>query len=123
MPYVNILNNGFIPYLEINGPVYGYKIDAGMFHLLSRVEGVVIELTNEELTAKRKGEYNPRQQIDNLIKEVEDRKKKEDETVTIEKLENMSWKELREFMDRNGINHGHEAKSVLLAKIKRNINL
>ena len=55
--YVNILNEGKIPWIMKQGPLFYYHAPAGVYRLLARDPRVKMEITNRELSEKRKAEY------------------------------------------------------------------
>lgn len=55
--YVNILNEGPLPWIRKNGPLFGYKIGYGMYQIISKDPRIKIEIVNS-------------------VKEIEDARKK-----------------------------------------------
>lgn len=55
--YVNILNEGMIPWIMEKGPLFYYYTAAGVYDLLSRDPRVKIEITTRELAEQRKREF------------------------------------------------------------------
>jgi len=50
--YVNILNEGMIPWLNKKGPIYGIRLTPGIFNLLNTDPRVMMEKTTPEAVAK-----------------------------------------------------------------------
>ena len=68
--YINILNEGNIPWLREKGPLFGYKISAGMLNIIrrdSRINFVV--LTSREEGEKAKKEYYAKKEMKKLLEE------------------------------------------------------
>ena len=60
--YVNILNEGMIPWIMERGPLFAYYTSAGVYSLLARDPRVEIEITDKALADKRKAEYLAKKQ-------------------------------------------------------------
>ena len=55
--YVNILNEGEIPYIRKKGPIFGYHMGVGVYSILARDPRVKIEKTTYENAVAKKAEY------------------------------------------------------------------
>jgi len=55
--YVNILNEGMIPWILERGPLFNYYTSYGVYELLMRDPRVNIELATKENIAQRRAEY------------------------------------------------------------------
>lgn len=65
--YVNVLNEGQLPWINAKGPLFGYRMAIGAFQLLSRDPRITIQIIRspEEAEAARKKYYEskePKQQ-------------------------------------------------------------
>ena len=57
MKLVNILNVGRIPWLHVDGPIFGYLITDGLLSLISKDPAVIVQLTTPDEAKKAKAEY------------------------------------------------------------------
>ena len=55
--YVNILNEGSLPYLREKGPLFGYHMASGVYSILSRDPRLKMEITTLKKAEERKNEY------------------------------------------------------------------
>lgn len=61
--YVNILNEGRIPWVGKNGPLFGYKLSKALLPLIQRDSRVILQIVrSEEDIEKAKREYEARKQ-------------------------------------------------------------
>lgn len=91
--YVNILNEGIIPWIFEKGPIFGRYTAAGIYELLARDPRVKIEITTRELAERRREEYlKEKKEKENSVKEpevVKEEKKEEIVEETIEIIKNV----------------------------------
>lgn len=67
--YVNILNEGTIPWLRVKGPVFGYKIGYGMYQIIKRDPRLKIEIVtcSDDIESAKKKYYDSKKESELII--------------------------------------------------------
>lgn len=55
--YVNIFNEGMIPWIKEKGPLFGYRMPVGIYSIISRDPRIKIEFTTPENAEKARKDY------------------------------------------------------------------
>lgn len=76
--YVNILNEGSIPWIRERGPIFGYHMPTSVYQLLSRDPRMKMELTDfSTMEAKKQAYLNSKKKVEEVKPIVVEEPKKE----------------------------------------------
>ena len=127
--YVNILVNGKIPFLNVQGPLFGYYLPPGTYLFLKRA-GVEMEITDPDSARSRRLQFYSRPQNVASDKKMEEIKKAAyapkpgTEPTSMDYFETLTWTELRAYMDEHEIFHTRgNSREMLLKRIRKFYNL